>query len=369
MARQPSQAVFRLWSRGKWPQVDVVGESHYKESLRSLFPAKLPADGSQSIDTTAILLPEPTNKHDPNAVMVLVQGKHVGYLAREDAARYAPVLNQLIRANLQPETSCNIWAHEYDDYVGTDRRGRSVYRTEFGGGVRIVLEEPHLCLPTNAPPTVPYVMLPQGAAVQVTGEENHLDAISPVLRPEGQSSAYVTLHPVTEQLTRSTREVLEIRIDGRRIGQLTPKMSGDFLPAVGLLESLGYQAAAQALVTGNRLKAEVTIYAQRAHQLSADWPNVEPATDIKAGGAVDSPTMSSVERDSVDAVTNTAPRQHRPLPPKPTRIRFNPPPGWPAATPGAEPPPGWMPPAEWPVAPDGWDFWVADFEPETPRSE
>lgn len=109
MARQPSQAVFRLWSRGKWPQVDVVGESHYKESLRSLFPAKLPADGSQSIDTTALLLPEPTNKHDPNAVMVLVQGKQVGYLAREDAARYAPVLNQLIRANLQPETSCNIW--------------------------------------------------------------------------------------------------------------------------------------------------------------------------------------------------------------------------------------------------------------------
>ncbi|GAB3919443.1 hypothetical protein GCM10011575_30470 [Microlunatus endophyticus] len=343
-----------------------MGESHYRDSLRSLFPAKLPAGGgSQSIDTTAILLPEPSNKHDPNAVMVLVQGKQVGYLARDDAARYAPILNQLIEANLQPETVCNVWGHEYDDYVGTDRRGRSVYKTEFSAGVRVVLEEPHLCLPTNPPPTAPFVMLPFGGAVQVTGEENHLDAITPVLRPEGQSWAYVTLHPLTEQLTRSSREVLEIRIDDCRIGQLTPKMSGDFLPAVRLLESLGYQAAAQALVTGNRLKAEVTIYAERAHQLSADWPNVEPVTDLPITSPDGGFATGAAEGGPAAPIADAHARQHQPVPPRPTRIRFNPPPGWPAATPGAEPPPGWMPPAEWPIAPQGWDFWVVDFELET----
>lgn len=363
MAKQPSQAVFRLWSHGEWPQVDVVGESHYRESLRSLFPAKLPAaGGSLSIDTTAILLPEPTNKHDPNAVMVLVQGKQVGYLAREDAARYVPVLNQLIRANVRPETSCNIWGHEYENYAGTDRRGRNVYKTEFSAGVRVVLEEPHLCLPSNEPPMVPYVMLPYGAAVQVTGEENHLGAISPVLRPEGQSWAYVTLHPVTEQLARSTREVLEIRIDDSRIGQLTPKMSGDFLPAVRLLESLGYQATAQALVTGNRLKAEVTVYAERAHQLSADWPNVQPVAGASTADSASSSATSSAELDPATSAADATPREHKPIPARPTRIRFNAPPGWPAAAPGAEPAPGWMPPAEWPVAPEGWQYWIADFE-------
>lgn len=369
MTKSSSEETFRLWSHGSWPQVEVVGESHYEAALRSLFPAELRSGEGHSVDTTAILVPEPKNMYDPNAVAVVVDGKQVGYLAREDAARYSRLLIELVERSLQPEVACNIWGREYDEYVGTDGRGRDIYNKVFRAGVRVVLDEPHLCVPSNTPPSVPHVVLPYGNAVQVTGEENHLDAITPVLRAEGQSWAYVTLHPITEQLTRSTREVLEIRIDDRRIGQLTPKMSGDFLPAVRLLDSFGYVAAAKALVTGNRLKAEVTIYAQRAHQLSPDWPNVEPATNLEETGTSNGATRSVAERVSVDAVADAAPRRHRPVPPRPTRIRFNPPPGWPAAEPGAEPPPGWMPPADWPVAPDGWDFWIADFETEAMRTE
>jgi hypothetical protein len=36
--------------------------------------------------TIAILVREPDNAHDPNAVMVWIDGEHVGYLRKEDAA-------------------------------------------------------------------------------------------------------------------------------------------------------------------------------------------------------------------------------------------------------------------------------------------
>lgn len=366
MSKSSSMVQFRLWSRGSWPQIDVVGESHHESEIRSLFPASLPSEGGHSVETTAILVPEPKNQFDTNAVAVHVEGKHVGYLAREDSAKYAPMLSALIGQGLQPQVGCSIWGYEYEDYAGTDRRGRDVYKKGFRASVRVVLDEPHLCVPSNTPPRVPHVVLPYGNAVQVSGEENHLDAIRPVLGPEGQRWVYVTLHPITEQLTRSSRNVLEVRIDGNRIGQLTPKMSAEFLPAVRLLEDLGYQATAKALVTGNRLKAEVAIHAQRAHQLKADWPGV-PSIGVNADSDSlqgDPSTSSKSGGSSVEQPAQPGARSHTPVPPKPTQILFNPPPGWPPAAPGAEPPPGWVPPPDWPVAPDGWQFWVLRHDPD-----
>ena len=44
-------------------------------------------------------------------------------------------------------------------------------------------------------------------------------------------------------------------------------------------------------------------------------------------------------------------------------MRYNPPPGWPAAPEGWQPPPGWAPDPSWPPAPEGWQLWVADDAP------
>ena len=47
----------------------------------------------------AILLPEPDNPYDGNAIQVLVSGQLVGYLSRTDAASYRPGLLRLMAAN------------------------------------------------------------------------------------------------------------------------------------------------------------------------------------------------------------------------------------------------------------------------------
>ena len=47
------------------------------------------------MDTEALLVPEPSNPHDPNAVMVQIEGRLVGYLPRDEAVAYGPTLREL----------------------------------------------------------------------------------------------------------------------------------------------------------------------------------------------------------------------------------------------------------------------------------
>ncbi len=82
--------------------VEVVGESHYQSTLQAL-AGGLDANGPRVRDHRAVLVPEPDNAYDPNAVRVIVvppatgQGRwgKVGYLSRADAVAYRPVIDRL----------------------------------------------------------------------------------------------------------------------------------------------------------------------------------------------------------------------------------------------------------------------------------
>lgn len=70
--------------------MNVAGESHYQEALQELTGT----DGTTElrVKTEAVLVPEPSNVHDTNAVMVQVDGRLVGYLPRQSAVGYAPMV-------------------------------------------------------------------------------------------------------------------------------------------------------------------------------------------------------------------------------------------------------------------------------------
>ena len=65
--------------------MEVVGESNYQDALIEICGkhTRLGYDGEHQ----ALLVLEPTNAYDPNAVMVMIEAKRVGYLAREQAKR------------------------------------------------------------------------------------------------------------------------------------------------------------------------------------------------------------------------------------------------------------------------------------------
>ncbi|QDV56771.1 HIRAN domain-containing protein [Rosistilla oblonga] len=70
-------------------QLEVVGESHFQKNLQAILSRyeshRIPDRVTQR--ATARIVSEPTNKHDPNAVQVLIEDLLIGYLDRETAAR------------------------------------------------------------------------------------------------------------------------------------------------------------------------------------------------------------------------------------------------------------------------------------------
>jgi HIRAN domain len=85
--------------------VSVVGESHYQPTLERT--AKLAVRGAPPLPVTtdvatdapdllwfqAVLVREPKNPYDSNAIAVHSPVGHIGYLSRDDAKRYQPVLS------------------------------------------------------------------------------------------------------------------------------------------------------------------------------------------------------------------------------------------------------------------------------------
>ncbi len=76
--------------------LEVVGESHYQEALWRIVGGLRPEP--VRFETHAMLVPEPENDYDANAIAILVAGLKVGYLSREDAAIYRPGLIRLIES-------------------------------------------------------------------------------------------------------------------------------------------------------------------------------------------------------------------------------------------------------------------------------
>lgn len=70
--------------------VRVVGTSHYQDALVALTGRR--GDEGVRIEKVAKLVPEPDNPHDPGAIKVEIEGRLVGYLAREENRRWADVV-------------------------------------------------------------------------------------------------------------------------------------------------------------------------------------------------------------------------------------------------------------------------------------
>jgi collagen type III alpha len=228
------------------------------------------AEGSEH-RFTATLLPEPTNRFDPDAVAVHIDGQRIGYLPREDAARYRPALDEIHASGRTPTVAARIWASDYPEWDRSATTTQRPRRPVFGAGVHLALDEPHLLLPVNTAPNEPHVLLPHGSSIQVHDTADHLDQLAAIPAGHGERWVFATLHHVTEQLARSTREIVEIRVNGARVGKLTPKMSGDLLPAVRYLTDRHRIAAARLLVAGNRAAVTTTLHVIRAHQLEDGW--------------------------------------------------------------------------------------------------
>lgn len=106
----------------------VVGESNYQGALRRSMAdgGVTTKKGQASAECVALLLPEPDNQFDSNAVAVLTVHGKVGYLSRDDAAAWhREICNAWDRGGCavgvnariyRREEMCGIWLDWPDDF-------------------------------------------------------------------------------------------------------------------------------------------------------------------------------------------------------------------------------------------------------------
>lgn len=63
----------------------VVGESNYQKALWEIVGEGRRGADNNRVELDVIILPEPDNRYDPNAMRVFANGHLVGYLSKEDA--------------------------------------------------------------------------------------------------------------------------------------------------------------------------------------------------------------------------------------------------------------------------------------------
>lgn len=95
-----------------WDDVEVSGESYRRAEIARIFTGLGRPEGGVTMQT-AVLVPEPRNPYDKNAVKVMVRGQHVGYVPADDCARVGRACRSLGRGVLVV-APVRIWARNDD---------------------------------------------------------------------------------------------------------------------------------------------------------------------------------------------------------------------------------------------------------------
>lgn len=260
------------FGRNIWPSVEVEGEFARESAIVKVIGGR-PAPGRDvDLDDVAVaLVPEPGNPHDKNAIAVQALGQTIGYLSRGDAVRYQRPIYRIAASGSTAMASGRIWA-------STDAWGG---QKKFRSRVSLALPEPEMMLPLNDPPEGEYNLIPWGGGIQVTKEEDHLDVLFHHVPPTGEGLLFVTLHKEVKTLKNGAEKpFVEVRLDGQRVGELTPVTSAHFLPTVAHLEGSGEIPTALAKITGSAVAVQLVLQAAKAPEIPNQWfassPNQVP---------------------------------------------------------------------------------------------
>lgn len=281
-AARPSGEPMPAWS-ARTHRTEVAGEFFRADAIRSLFQGiNLRVDGGRELDLTAHLADDSHNPYDRNAVAVWTEGRHIGYLERADAVIWHATIAELAARRLHLVVPLRLWARD----------------PGYGGQcyARAVLGMPGLdgLSPQNHLPADPHVILPVGSTIQVTGEEQHMDAIAAFVPTSGAHVA-ATLHAIEEVRPRSVVETVEVRIDDERVGILTQTQSANILPLVRHVEARKLTPVCRAVVVGNSLKADVTLHVVKAQDVDEEW--LDSLGPIAPRAAEHKPTRADYEWD------------------------------------------------------------------------
>ncbi|GAW51490.1 MULTISPECIES: HIRAN domain-containing protein [unclassified Nocardioides] len=251
---------------------DIVGESFHEDAFKAIAAEygqrSLPDYGYEIPEAVAVIVPDPENAFDPNAVAVWVEGKHlVGHLPRDVAAAYAPKLEALDRGTYL-QVPARVWIGRDDWDRDTGARKKNGVR----GSVSVRLPDPNGVTAFNDLPDEPHTVLPWGRAVQIAGEELHMEVLRTFALGTDPRHVAATLHVVEEpRRTGDPVRLVEVRLDGERVGVMSKAISEQIHDLVAFVADKGRVPVARAIVKGSDLRAEVTVHVARTSDVSHKW--------------------------------------------------------------------------------------------------
>lgn len=290
--------------------MEIVGETYRSKQIKAVVGRTPKLDEEVEQQHEAHLIPEPDNPHDSNAISVRIKDHVVGYLSREDALAYVSVLHRIAASGHKAVTSARVWAT-------TSRSWTDEKRTDFRSRISIYMPAPEHIVPLNMRSSEGVALLPWGGALQVTGEEKHFSYLFNYVPVSGEGLVILTLHKLVHALKNGTeRELVEVRLDGERVGQLTAATSAHYLPSIGHAEDVGRILGVWAKLKGSGLAAELIIQGARATDLPDSWlkelPSL-PALIAEGQSYLVPEAFSEAERSSVqDKARSAAPVQLKP---------------------------------------------------------
>lgn len=219
---QPSLLPWRLSCGGF---VAVHGEAHYQPALRAAASGQTCWDHDNPIRVQAVLVPEPTNPFDSNAVRVDVLGQAVGYLPADIVADYQAVLSALATRGKYG------WCE-----------GRILGGGEHYYGIHLALDRAHLLCPINEAEDLEIISSERTAFATKRSKD-------PALFEELAKASAVPgmMFPVWAELgveaapsgKSAGAPQIHASIGGKRLGALTPAASDSAVSVVLALAAAG----------------------------------------------------------------------------------------------------------------------------------
>ena len=210
-----------------WGRVPVVGESHYQAVLKKAVGGRVAGPGFAGVRTTTTLIPEPGNPHDRHAVRVDVAGGTVGYLPRHHAVEYQEPLLAATSRGYVPWCPAQITG-------GGDRHY----------GIYLHLAPSERLLFANDPSGLE--LLDADDMIVVSGSKDCAE-VAARYRPQTRIVTVLDFCPVPSGKYKGQRAV-QVTLDGRRLGQLTPTMSQRYAGYVTAAYQRGEVPGSEALV-------------------------------------------------------------------------------------------------------------------------
>ena len=248
-----------------------MGESFHEATFKAIAAdyghRSVPDYGVEVKEARAAVVCDPENKYDSNAVAVWIDGRHlVGHLPRDVAAQYADRLQGLDRETYL-DVPARVWIgrSDWDERTGARVSG-------LRGSVSVYLPDVSGIAPFNDLPDEPHTVLPWGRAVQLTGEEHHMDVVRTFVLGSHPRHVAATLHVIDEpRRTGDPTRLIEVRLDGQRVGVMSKPISEQVHYLVTYVASRGRVPVARALVKGSDLRADVTVHVARTSEVPHKW--------------------------------------------------------------------------------------------------